>query len=58
MQQALFSVFSLNAQTEGGGVAYWAHAGGFFFGALIGPALGLFDNRPPGGGGYRGDRYF
>lgn len=31
---------------QNGGVAYWAHAGGFIFGALLGPALGLFsDNR-------------
>jgi membrane associated rhomboid family serine protease len=30
---------------EGGGVAYWAHAGGFIFGAILGPLLGLFSNR-------------
>jgi membrane associated rhomboid family serine protease len=27
---------------EGGGIAYWAHAGGFVFGAILGPMLGLF----------------
>jgi membrane associated rhomboid family serine protease len=29
---------------ESGGVAYWAHAGGFIFGAILGPILGLFSN--------------
>jgi membrane associated rhomboid family serine protease len=29
----------------GGGIAYWAHAGGFLFGAVLGPVLGLFANR-------------
>ena len=28
----------------GGGVAYWAHAGGFVFGAVLGYLLGLFNN--------------
>lgn len=45
-QQALYGVASLQARTnigmEGGGVAYWAHAGGFVFGAILGPLLGLF----------------
>jgi membrane associated rhomboid family serine protease len=27
---------------ESGGIAYWAHAGGFVFGAILGPLLGLF----------------
>jgi membrane associated rhomboid family serine protease len=27
---------------EEGGVAYWAHAGGFVFGAILGYLLGLF----------------
>lgn len=44
-QQALYGVASLNAPTnigmESGGIAYWAHAGGFFFGAILGPPLGL-----------------
>lgn len=57
VQQALYSVASLGVETGGGGVAYWAHAGGFVFGALLGPALGLFDDKPGGGSGYRGDRY-
>lgn len=43
-QQALNSVASLNAPMNMGGVAYWAHAGGFVFGALLGPLMGLFDN--------------
>ncbi|MBW4670962.1 MAG: rhomboid family intramembrane serine protease [Cyanomargarita calcarea GSE-NOS-MK-12-04C] len=27
---------------ESGGVAYWAHIGGFVFGVILGPLLGLF----------------
>ncbi len=46
IQQAFYGVASLNAPSnigmESGGIAYWAHAGGFFFGAIIGPLLGLF----------------
>ncbi|MEC4991146.1 MAG: rhomboid family intramembrane serine protease [Oscillatoria sp. PMC 1068.18] len=46
VQQAFYGVASLNAPAnigmEGGGVAYWAHAGGFVFGAILGPLLGLF----------------
>lgn len=49
VQQALYGFASLNAPTsigmEGGGVAYWAHAGGFVFGAILGPLLGLFSDR-------------
>ena len=45
-QQALNGLASLNAPAtvgmESGGVAYWAHAGGFVFGAILGPLLGLF----------------
>ncbi len=45
-QQALYSVASLGVPTtigmESGGIAYWAHAGGFVFGAILGPLLGLF----------------
>jgi len=43
-QQALYSVASLGATADmgSGGVAYWAHAGGFVFGAILGPLLGLF----------------
>lgn len=46
VQQALYGLVGLNAQTnigmESGGIAYWAHAGGFVIGALLGPLLGLF----------------
>jgi membrane associated rhomboid family serine protease len=46
VQQAFYSVASLNVPTnigmESGGVAYWAHAGGFVFGAILGPLFGLF----------------
>lgn len=46
VQQALYGVASLGARSnigmESGGIAYWAHAGGFVFGALLGPLLGLF----------------
>jgi len=34
----------MNIGMEGGGIAYWAHAGGFVFGAILGPLLGLFAN--------------
>ncbi|MCL6435638.1 MAG: rhomboid family intramembrane serine protease [Leptolyngbyaceae cyanobacterium HOT.MB2.61] len=46
VQQALYGFASFNTPTmvgmEGGGVAYWAHAGGFVFGAVLGPLFGLF----------------
>jgi membrane associated rhomboid family serine protease len=42
IQQAISGVASLGVQTDVGGVAYWAHAGGFVFGAILGPLLGLF----------------
>lgn len=49
VQQAFYSVASLGVPTntgmESGGVAYWAHAGGFLFGALLGPLFGLFSRR-------------
>lgn len=49
LQQALYSVASLQVRTtigmEEGGVAYWAHAGGFVFGVILGPLLGLFSER-------------
>ncbi|ESA32540.1 hypothetical protein N836_24805 [Leptolyngbya sp. Heron Island J] len=47
MQQAAYGLASLSVPTNvgmaDGGIAYWAHAGGFVFGAILGPALGLFD---------------
>lgn len=46
LQQALYGVASLNVPSnigmENGGVAYFAHIGGFVFGAILGPLLGLF----------------
>jgi membrane associated rhomboid family serine protease len=49
IQQAFYGVASLNVPAnigmQQGGVAYWAHAGGFVFGAVLGPLLGLFSNR-------------
>lgn len=53
LQQAFNGVTMLEAPAnvgmENGGVAYWAHAGGFIFGAILGPILGLFapDTKPP-----------
>ncbi len=51
LQQAFYSVASLGVQTsigmEQGGIAYWAHAGGFVFGAILGPLLGLFSSSAP-----------
>jgi membrane associated rhomboid family serine protease len=44
VQQAISSVASLGMTVEGG-VAYWAHAGGFIFGAIVGPILGLMSDR-------------
>lgn len=48
IQQAFFSFFSLNlggnTDVSEGGVAYWAHAGGFVFGAMLGPLFGLFSD--------------
>lgn len=49
VQQALYGIASLNAPANigmnGGGIAYWAHAGGFVFGAVLGPLLGLFSDK-------------
>lgn len=46
VQQAFSGISMLEVQTavgmESGGVAYWAHAGGFIFGAIFGPIFGLF----------------
>jgi membrane associated rhomboid family serine protease len=49
VQQAFSSVASLGTTThtgmEEGGVAYWAHAGGFVFGAVLGVMFGLLKDR-------------
>lgn len=44
IQQALFGVASLQVQgaSDTGGIAYWAHAGGFVFGIILAPLFGLF----------------
>ena len=48
VQQAFYGVASLDAPTnigmESGGIAYWAHAGGFVVGAVLGPLFGLFSS--------------
>ena len=44
VQQAFSSVVSLG-MPEAGGVAYWAHSGGFVFGAILAPMLGLMNDR-------------
>lgn len=47
VQQAFNGLASLNTPIDmgmQGGVAYWAHAGGFIFGAILGPLFGLFSN--------------
>ena len=44
VQQAFSSVASLG-MPEAAGVAYWAHAGGFIFGAILGPMFGLMSDR-------------
>ncbi|TVQ08420.1 MAG: rhomboid family intramembrane serine protease [Leptolyngbya sp. DLM2.Bin27] len=43
-QQALYGIASLQASTSvnTGGIAYWAHAGGFVVGLALAPLLGLF----------------
>jgi membrane associated rhomboid family serine protease len=48
VQQAFYGVASLGVRTNigmSGGIAYWAHAGGFVFGAILGPLLGLLSDR-------------
>ena len=49
LQQALNGVASFEVTAsvgmESGGVAYWAHAGGFVAGAILGPMLGLFSDK-------------
>ena len=44
-QQAFYSVASLQASSSLGGVAYWAHAGGFVCGVGLAPLLGIFDKK-------------
>ncbi|MGF1535091.1 MAG: rhomboid family intramembrane serine protease [Elainellaceae cyanobacterium] len=46
VQQAFYGVASLSVPSDmgQGGIAYWAHAGGFVFGALLGPMFGLFND--------------
>jgi membrane associated rhomboid family serine protease len=45
VQQAILSVASLGSDNMGGGVAYWAHSGGFVFGCILGPMLGLMRDK-------------
>ncbi len=49
VQQAFYGIASLQARSntgmEGGGIAYWAHAGGFVFGAILAPLFGLYKRR-------------
>ena len=49
LEQALNGVASFEVAAsvgmESGGVAYWAHAGGFVAGAILGPMLGLFSGK-------------
>lgn len=44
LQQTLASVSTLGVTSDTGGVAYWAHAGGFVFGAILGPLMGMFSD--------------
>lgn len=48
LQQAAYGITSLGVPTNvgmaAGGIAYWAHAGGFVFGMTLGPLLGLLDD--------------
>lgn len=48
VQQAFYGVASLGAPVnigmQSGGIAYWAHAGGFVVGAVLGPLFGLFSS--------------
>ena len=49
LEQAFNGIASFEIQSavgmDSGGVAYWAHAGGFIFGAILAPMLGLFGDR-------------
>lgn len=59
IQQAFYGVASLGAPAnigmESGGIAYWAHAGGFVVGAVLGPLFGLFST--PRAKPFSGDHY-
>ncbi|MDJ0681825.1 MAG: rhomboid family intramembrane serine protease [Xenococcaceae cyanobacterium MO_167.B52] len=44
LQQAISSVASLGMPEGMSGVAYWAHAGGFVFGAILAPIMGVFND--------------
>ncbi|ACK72542.1 Rhomboid family protein [Gloeothece citriformis PCC 7424] len=48
IQQAFNGFSSLRVPAsvgmENGGIAYWAHAGGFIFGVILGPVLGLLSD--------------
>ncbi len=52
VQQAFngITMLEVNAHVgmQGGGVAYWAHAGGFVVGVILAPILGLFSDRIEG----------
>lgn len=48
LQQALYSLATLSVPMNvglEGGIAYWAHSGGFVVGIILGPLLGLFSNQ-------------
>ncbi len=51
VQQAFYGIASVGVPTtvgmENGGIAYWAHAGGFVVGAILGPIFGLFSSEAP-----------
>ncbi|HIK45130.1 MAG TPA: rhomboid family intramembrane serine protease [Leptolyngbyaceae cyanobacterium M65_K2018_010] len=49
VQQALYSLASLSDRVNlgAGGIAYWAHSGGFVFGLILGPLLGLMGDKRP-----------
>jgi membrane associated rhomboid family serine protease len=46
-QQAILSLATLSDHVNLGasGIAYWAHSGGFVFGLILGPMLGLMKSR-------------
>lgn len=49
IQQTFYGIASLGAEVNmgSGGIAYWAHAGGFVFGLILGPLLGLMNRTRP-----------